>query len=132
MKNALKLVHGWQNDGQQKELFYEDCVEVVCLAGCGKSESRMNFIQCTARHLQAGHIKRREEFRQVHKKLRTAKVIYEGFMRIFSALRCGDSPPSRVTHFESELDDKVQRAWKETEEDWMGPNTQREVKPAVG
>ena len=21
--NALKLVHGWQNDGQQKELFYE-------------------------------------------------------------------------------------------------------------
>ena len=23
--NALKLVHGWQNDGQQKELFYEDC-----------------------------------------------------------------------------------------------------------
>ena len=34
-------------------------------------------------------------------------------MRIFSALRCGDSPPSRVTHFESELDDNVQMAWKD-------------------
>ena len=85
----------------------------MCPAGCGRSESRIHFIQCTARHLQAGHIKRREEFRQVHKKLRTAKVIYEGFMRILSALRCGDSPPSKVTHFESELDDKVQMAWKE-------------------
>ena len=47
--NVLKLVHGWQNDGQQKELFYEDCEEeVVCPTGCGKWASRMYFIQCTA------------------------------------------------------------------------------------
>ena len=37
-------------------------------------------------------------------------------MRIFSALRCGDSPPSCVTHFESELDKRVQMAWKEQRE----------------
>ena len=85
----------------------------MCPAGCGKWESRMHFIQCTDRHLQAGHIKRREEFKQIHKKLRTAKVIYEGFMRMFSALRCGDSPPSRVTYFESELDERVQLAWRD-------------------
>ena len=54
--SVLELVHGWQNDGQQKELFYEDCEEVMCPAGCGKWESRMHFIQCTAGNLQKGHI----------------------------------------------------------------------------
>ena len=39
--NLLKLVHGWQNDGQQKALFYEDCEEAMCPAGCEKWESRM-------------------------------------------------------------------------------------------
>ena len=31
--NTLKLAHGWQNDGQQKDLFYEDSEEVLCPAG---------------------------------------------------------------------------------------------------
>ena len=39
--NTLKLVHGWQNDGQQKELFYEDSDDTLCPAGCGEIESRM-------------------------------------------------------------------------------------------
>ena len=32
---------------------------------------------------------------------------------MFSPLRCGDSPPSRVTHFGSELDGRVQMAWRD-------------------
>ena len=111
--NTLKLVHGWQNDGQQKELFYEDSDETLCPAGCGEAESRMHFIQCQAPHLHASHIKRREEFRRVHGKLKTEKVIYERFMRIFISLRMGDAPPSPATHYDSALDMMVQRAWDE-------------------
>ena len=58
--NTLKLVHGLQNNGQQKELFYEDGEDTLCPAGCGRSESRIHFIQCSARYIQAGNIKRRE------------------------------------------------------------------------
>ena len=76
--NTLKLVHGWQNDGQQKELFYEDGDDIMCPAGCGQTETRMHFIQCTARHLQSGHIKRRGEFKKNH-----AKLLY-AVLRAFS------------------------------------------------
>lgn len=64
------------------ELIYEECEETSCRAGCGKTESIIYFIQCTARHLQEGNIKQYEEFKMVHGKLRTAKVIYEVFLRI--------------------------------------------------
>lgn len=64
--STLKLVHGWQNDGQQKELFYEDGEDILCPAGCGQPESKTNFIRYTARHLQAGHIKRRGEFKKTY------------------------------------------------------------------
>lgn len=74
--NTLKIVHGWQNDGQQRELFYENSGDTLCPVGCGETESRMHFIQCRTTHLQASHIKRREQFRQVDSKLKTAKVIY--------------------------------------------------------
>ena len=73
----------------------------------------MHFIQCTARHLQVGYIKRRREFKHTHGKLRTAKVIYEGFMHNFIPLRRGGTPPSNVTHFDSKIDKLVQRAWEE-------------------
>ena len=83
----------------------------MCPAGCGKHESRMHFIQCTVQHLQAWHIKRREEFRRTHGKLKTAKVVYEALMRIFSSLRCGDAPPSKLSYFDSDIDKEVQKAW---------------------
>ena len=73
----------------------------------------MHFIQCTAIHLQAGHIKRRGEFKKTHGKLCTSKVIYESFMRIFISLRCEDAPPSNVTYFESDIDKMVQNTWIE-------------------
>ena len=111
--NVLKLVHGWQNDGQQKELFYEECEDSMCPAGCGAHESRIHFIQCTAKHLQAGHIKRREEFKRAHGKLKTAKVVYQAMMRIFNSLRCGDAPPSVLSYFASDIDIEVQKAWTE-------------------
>lgn len=63
-----------------RRIFYENCEDSMRPAGCGQPESRMHFIQCTTRYLQSNHIKRREEFKQTHSKLKTAKVIYEGFM----------------------------------------------------
>jgi len=71
----------------------------------------MYFIQCKATYLKAIHIKRREEFRQIHGKLKTAKIIHEGFMRIFISLRIGDVPPSSVTHYDSGLDRMLQLDW---------------------
>lgn len=73
----------------------------------------MYFIQYTARHLHTWHINMREEFKRVHGKLKTAKVMYEGLMRIFSSLQCGDEPPSKVTYFDSAIDKTVQKAWVE-------------------
>ena len=71
--NVLKLVNEWQNDGQQKEFFYEDSDKTMCPSGCGEMEYRIHFIQCKAEHLQSNHIKRREEFKQAHGKIKTAK-----------------------------------------------------------
>ena len=31
--NVLKLVHGWQNYRQQKELFYKDCDDIFAQQG---------------------------------------------------------------------------------------------------
>ena len=76
----------------------------------------MHFIQCTAGHLQTGYMKRREEFKIGNEKLRTAKVIYEGFVRIFSSLQCSNTPPSKVIYFESDLDELLQRDWVEQRE----------------
>ena len=73
----------------------------------------MHFIQCTTRHLQAGHIKRRGELNHIHGKLCKANVIYDGFMRIFILLRCGDTSSSTVTHFDLAIDKLVERDWEE-------------------
>ena len=116
VNNTFKLVHGWQNNGQQKHLFYKDGEDTLCPAGCDQPDSRTHFIQCTVRHLQAGHIKRRGEFKKTHGKLCIVKVTYDGFMRIFISLRCGDAPLSNVTYFESDLDKMVQHAWMEQRE----------------
>lgn len=93
------------NDGQQREVFYEDGNDTMCPTGCGQTENIMHFIQCTARHLQYGHIKRRGEFKKKDAKLRTAKVIYESFMRrIFIFFRCGaGAPHSTIIYFESDI-----------------------------
>ena len=64
-------------------------------------------------HSQAPTIrayKEEGEFKKKYAKLRTAKVIYDSFMRIFIALRCGDAPPSTVTYFESDIDNMVNKA----------------------
>ena len=56
--NVLKFVHGWQHDGQQKELLYEDCVGSECPAGCGMTESRMYFIKYKDHRQHESHIRR--------------------------------------------------------------------------
>ena len=58
-------------------------------------------------------MKCRAEFRQVHNKLRTTKVIYKDLIRIYFSLRYGDSPPSIMTHFESDLDERLQMALRD-------------------
>ena len=107
---TVKRVHGLQNDGQQKELFYKDSDNTRDSTGCGERESRTHFTLCKATHLQASHIKGREGFQQTHGKVKTAKVIYDAFMRICISLRLGDAPPSSVTHFDSAIDRMVQQA----------------------
>ena len=109
--NVLKWVYGWQNDGQQKELFYEDSDETMCPVWCGQVESRMHLIQYTATHLQSSHVKRREEFKQAHTQIRTTKVIHEAFVCIFSLLLRGDTPPFDITYFASNIEKIVQKAW---------------------
>lgn len=47
LSNMLKVVHGWQNDGQQNELFYENNKDYRSPAGCKQLETRMNSAQCT-------------------------------------------------------------------------------------
>ena len=35
-KNVIKMVHGWQHDGHQKDLFYDNDEEFSNPAGCGQ------------------------------------------------------------------------------------------------
>ena len=51
--------------------------------------------------------KQREELKRDHSKLRNGKIIYKGFMRIFSFFRCRNSPQSRVADFDSDVDNTV-------------------------
>ena len=44
--NLLKMVHGWENNGQKKDLFYENNEDYWCPAGCGQTEQ--NSILCNA------------------------------------------------------------------------------------
>ena len=48
--NGLNMVHGWQNDGYQKDLFYEDNQDNMCPAGCGMVKRRLNFVSCKVAH----------------------------------------------------------------------------------
>ena len=107
LTNVLTLVHGWQNDKQQKELFNENNEEYECPVECKKMETRLHCIRYTAGDLQEGHMKRRMKFSKVHNILRTAKVIYNVFLRIMRFLRNGRIPPVLISNFDLELDRMV-------------------------
>ena len=62
--NILKMVHGWQNDGRQKGLFYDIGEECECPAGCGHTETRFHYIQCKAPQLAHAQIKQKEAFKK--------------------------------------------------------------------
>ena len=64
--NVLKLVHGWQNDGQQKDLFYENNEENMCPASCGECDSRLHHIQCKAPNMDKANNDRCKLTRVVH------------------------------------------------------------------
>ena len=78
--NILKMVHGWQNDGQQKDSFYEGNEDKVCPAGCGEREEQLHYIVRKSSSMTRAHIQRRDEFRAVHKKLKTETVIQHACM----------------------------------------------------
>ena len=61
--NVLKLFYGWQNYGQQKELFDEDCEDYERPVGFGMVETRMHFIMCKVPHLKDIHKIRCTDFR---------------------------------------------------------------------
>ena len=51
--NVLKMVHGWQNDGYQKDLFDELNENHLCPAGCGEEEGQLDFVKYKAMALHA-------------------------------------------------------------------------------
>ena len=61
--NLLKMVHGWQNNGQQKDLFYENNEDSWCMAGCGQTGKTLYFVRCMAPRMRKPRIKWRSEFK---------------------------------------------------------------------
>ena len=49
--------------------------------------------------------------KEKYARLRTAKVIYDSFMRIFIALKCGYAPPSAIIYFEFDIDNMINKVW---------------------
>ena len=81
LTNVLKLFHGWQNGGQQKDLFYENNEENMCPAGCGECDNRLHYIQCKAPKIDKANNERQGKFHKAHKKLKTAGIIYDSFKK---------------------------------------------------
>ena len=111
--NVLKMVHGWQNDGYQKDLFYEDNQDNMCLAGCGAVEGRLHFVHCTAGQMKAGQRVCLGKFHKVHKKLKMAGIIYNSLLSILLYFKDGGEPPRFLQQYESSMDTMVEKAWKE-------------------
>ena len=78
--NIMKIVHGWQNNAQQRDLLYDENEDNVFPAGFGEQEERLHYIICQAPTMARAHIQRRDEFRAVHKKLKTETVIQHACM----------------------------------------------------
>ena len=62
--SILKMVHGWQNDGQQKGLFYKIWEECECPAGCGHIETQFHYFQCTAPQLVHAQTKQQRAYKK--------------------------------------------------------------------
>ena len=62
--NVLKMAHGWQHDGDQKDLFDENGETHDCPAGCGDREGRLHFVTCKSMALQLGHNQRLDKFKK--------------------------------------------------------------------
>ena len=97
--NVIMMVHGWQHDGHQKDLFYDHEEEYKCPAGCGEKEGRMHYVQCKAQAMKECYMKRKLTFLQMHKKLKTAGSIADAFSSILKDLRNGGDEPERSQLF---------------------------------
>ena len=85
----------------------KDCEDSACPAGCGSIYLCMQFIQYKAPHLTRSRLKRCRKLNSAYENLKTAKIIYEGFMSICNSPRSGDPPPTRITYFNSNIDNLV-------------------------
>jgi hypothetical protein len=113
--NIIKLVHGWQNDGYQKGLFYGITEESMCPTGCGLVETRQHYMRCTAPTLGASYSQLHMAFKRKHAGIHTAKPIYDIMLKILKFIRT-DEAPVLVTHFESDMDRTIKEAWEEQKE----------------
>ena len=110
--NIIKLVHGWQNDGYQKGLFYGITDASMCPTGCGQLETRQHYMRCTAPTLGASYSQLHLAFKRTHVGLHTAKPIYDIMLYILKCIRT-DETPILVQYFESDMARATQEAWME-------------------
>ena len=108
--NVLKMVHGWENDGYQKDLFYEDNQDHICPAGCGMAERRLHFVSCNADEMKVGQRKILGKFHKVHKALKKAVIIYNSLVRIIMYLKDGGDPPTYQGQYKSSMDKMMEDA----------------------
>ena len=111
--NVVKMVHGWQHDGNQKYLFDDETEDSMCPTGCGQMEEKLHFVTCQAPILVQAQHRRRDAFTLVHKKLRTATVIYTALQSILNYLRVGGEEPTLALHYDSTFDRTLIMAWGE-------------------
>ena len=89
----LKMVHGWQQDGYQKGLFFGASDYCECPAGYGFPENRFHYMLCLDPMMEKGHTKKKQDFKTMHIHLKTAKVIYDAIICILKSMRYGTHTP---------------------------------------
>ena len=109
------MVHGWQNDGYQKGLFYGVSEENECPAGCGEIETRQHYMHCKTPELCKSYQQHRVLFNQVHVKLHTVQAVYHALTNILTTVREGANP-ILVLHFDSDINKAIRVAWNEQKE----------------
>ena len=85
--NIIKLVHGWQNDGCRKGLFYDIQEDTMCPTGCGETELRQHCMNCVSPSLRVSYTQFRIAFLQVNTNVHTAKTIINALSHILICIR---------------------------------------------
>ena len=117
------MVHGWQNNGYQKDLFRNELEGMMFPAGYGQSEVRLQFFKCTAPTLITSHRKHRGEFNAVHKNTEGDGDVWcpEDYTEVFAGGRCRANARAALRlSIRSNVGNSVER----TARHWMGSRSQ--------